>query len=174
MGKYTTAKRLSVITGFKILHSHAVRDLVFKHFDCDRENIYGQEIWKSFYFNFVEGLMKDKKNIIFTHTHAQNRIYCTGLSSLKFIEKIVKIVKKNKGIFYPVHLICEEKELYRRVVLPSRKSFNKSHTVKELRWMLKNRDYRTSLPIKNNFTINNTKISAKRTAKIIKDHFILH
>ncbi|MEK9181940.1 MAG: AAA family ATPase [Patescibacteria group bacterium] len=173
VGKYTTAKKLARITGFKLLHSHAIRDLVFGFFNSNRENIHGQEIWKSFYLNFTEGIMKEKVNIIFTHTHARNRIYCSGLSGLKFVDNIVKVVKRNEGIFYPVHLVCEDEELFKRIVSPSRKNFGKACTVKELKWMLRNRDYKTSLLMKNNFIINNTRISAKRTAKIIKDHFNL-
>ena len=57
--------------------------------------------------------------------------------------------------------------------MPSRKNFGKGNTVKELKWMLKYRDYKTPLSARNNFVINNTRVSAKRTAKIIKDHFNL-
>ena len=173
VGKYTTAKKLTKITGFKLLHNHLVRDLVFRFFNFNRENVRGQEIWGSFYLNFVDGVMKEKINVILTHTHAHNRVYPTGLSSLKFVDNIEKIVKKNGGVFYPVHLVCEEKELFKRVVMPSRKNFGKGNTVKELKWMLKYRDYKTPLSARNNFVINNTRISAKRTAKIIKDHFNL-
>ena len=173
VGKYTTAKKLTKITGFKLLHNHLVRDLVFRFFNFNRENVRGQEIWGSFYLNFVDGVMKEKINVILTHTHAHNRVYPTGLSSLKFVDNIEKIVKKNEGVFYPVHLVYEEKELFKRVVMPSRKNFGKGNTVKELKWMLKYRDYKTPLSARNNFVINNTRISAKRTAKIIKDHFNL-
>ncbi len=173
VGKYTTAKKLVKITGFKLLHNHLVRDLVFRFFNFNRENLHGQEVWKAFYLSFVEGVMKEKTNVILTHTHAHNRVYSTGLSSLKFVDYIAKLVKKNGGIFYPVHLVCEDKELFKRVVMPSRKNFGKGNTIKELKWMLKYRDYRTSLSMKNNFIINNTRISATRTAKIIKDHFNL-
>lgn len=173
VGKYTTAKKLARITGFKLLHSHSVRDLVFEFFDYNRESINGQKIWKFFYFNFIEGVMKERCNVILTHTHAHNRVYSTGLSSLKFVQNIARLVKKNGGIFYPVHLTCEDNELFKRVVSPSRRKFGKGRTVKEMKWMLKIRDYKTSLPIKNNLIINNTRISAIRTAKIIKDHFNL-
>ena len=173
VGKYTTGRRLSKITGFKFLHHHAIRDLVFQFFDFDRENLNGQKVWESLYFNFSEKIMREKINVILTHTHARNRVYATGLSSLKFVERIAKIVKRSGGIFYPVHLICEEKELLKRVVQPSRKRYNKSNTVRELTEMIKSRDYRTPLNVKNNFIINNTRIPAKRTAKVIKDHFNL-
>lgn len=182
VGKYTTAKKLAKITGFKVLHNHSVRDLIFGFFHCnngtkafgqDRESVQGQKIWGSFYSNFTKGVMKEKINVIFTYTHAKNRVFCTGLSSLKFVEGIAKIVNDNNGIFYPVHLVCEDDELFKRVLSPSRRKFSKCHTVKEMDWMLRNRDYKTSLQMRNNFVINNTRISAKRTANIIKDHFNL-
>ncbi len=173
VGKYTTAKKLAKITGFKVLHGHLIRNFIFNFFELDRENKNGQEIWKSFYTNFTKGVVKERTSVIFTHAHAHNRVYPAGLSSLKFVDYVAKIVKKNGGIFYPVHLVCEDKELFKRVIHPSRKKFRKCNTPKELKWMLKYRDYHTSLPMKNNFIINNTRISAKRTAKIIKDHFNL-
>ena len=171
VGKYTTAQRLANMTGFKILHNHAVRDLIFGFFD--RENIAGQRIWEFFYFEMTKKIIKEHVNTIFTYGHSRNRIYCSGLSSLKFVATIAEIVKKNGGVFYPVQLVCDDQELFKRVRQPSRKKFQNQHTVRDLKKLIKIRDFKTPINMKTNFTINNTRISAKRTAKIIKDHFNL-
>src|SRR3989344_9223 len=93
VGKYTIGKKLARITGFKFLHHHQIRDLIFQFFNFDRENVNGQIVWESLYFTLIEKLVKEKINLIFTHTHAKNRIYATGLSSLNFVKKIAKIVE---------------------------------------------------------------------------------
>lgn len=162
VGKLTVAKELAKITGFKVFHNHLTLDAVKSVLNPKHEEF--SKILSDIRLKVIEASSKAKTDgIIFTSGY-------NGNSKDTTIEQMIKITKKQGGEAFLIHLICEEKELYRRVISKNRKKYSKTTTVKDLKKRLskwKQGDY----PNKTNLTIDNTKLTAKKTAKIIKEQF---
>ena len=85
----------------------------------------------------------------------------------------MKIIGKNKSKIHFVHLFCNEKELFKRVIDTSRKNFGKTLDVKKLKQSISKWDFYTTNPFKSTLQIDNTKLSAKKVAKKIKNYYKL-
>lgn len=165
-GKLTVANELSKITGFKLFDNHKVIDLFSEFADINKNSF-----WDSadrIKLKIIEECARQKvKGLVFTMVYTRNP------QNHLFPRKIKKVVEKNKGKIYFVRLECEEKEIFKRVIDKSRKKFKKFSTKKDLKNFTKEYDVHGSLNFKNQLTINNSKKSAKKVAKEIKDYFRL-
>jgi len=92
-------------------------------------------------------------------------------NNFSFIKKVKKILDKHQIKLNFVHLTCDESELKKRVLNVSRKKFKKTKTIKELNYLLSVKDYQSVFPNSNTLNIDNTKITAKKMAKQIKEHY---
>jgi deoxyadenosine/deoxycytidine kinase len=171
VGKYTVAKELEKLTSFKVLHNHDILDLLSKFFERKSNVVYKLKL--EMYKNLSKYLMQDNISCIFTQMYADDWVSMSGMSDRQFVKILAKSVTDNGGVFLPVQLVCSTKELHKRVVDPSRKKFGKSKNKKQINDWLEAFDFETPAPFKNNLTIDNTNISAKKVAKMIKDHFRL-
>jgi deoxyadenosine/deoxycytidine kinase len=170
-GKLTIAKELAKITNYKNFHNHTIIDLSLELFGKDdktrsvfRENLY---------FHMVESLVKLNTSTILTHAFADNFTFKTGMTDPEYVKKTEMIVEKNGGLFYGVQLVCDDKELLRRLKGESRKKHKKLKDTKVMKDLLEKYDHVTPAPIKNNFVNYNTKISAKKVADLIVKHYKL-
>ncbi len=165
VGKFTIAKELAKKTGFKNFHNHLIIDLCLGLFgkDDERRSIFRENI----YFKMIETLIKLKVSVVITHAFASNFTFNTGMTDPEYVKKTQDIVIKNGGIFYGVQLVCDDKELLRRVKNESRKEFSKLKNVKIAKDLLDKYDHITPAPIKNNLVINNTNLTPKKVADII-------
>jgi shikimate kinase len=160
-GKLTVAKELAKITGFELLHNHLINDLV--HIAAD----FGTpEFWKiahKYRLEIMEqAALSKRKGIILTFVYAKK-------TDDVYLKKIIKQAKKHSGEIFFVHLICEHKELFRRLKNPSRKSFRKLKDAKKLKEIIKKHEIFSDVPFKPNLRIDNTKISPQKVAKTIKN-----
>ncbi len=165
-GKFTVAKELAKITKFKLVHIHDFYDPLAEMFNED--NYYQIiEILNKNFLNLFEGASKLKlKGIVFTYSEIAQDNY-------KFPRAVIKLMRKQKGTIHFVSISCNEKELYKRVIRPSRQKGYKTKKKSEMDWMLKNKDYSKRVPGVKTLEIDNTKLSSKKVAQQIKKHFKL-
>jgi len=162
-GKFTIGKELSKITGYKLIHIHDFYDPLAEIFNEDNyDKII--EILQKHFLNIFENAAKLKfKGLIFTYSEIAKDNY-------KFPKEIIRILEKYKGGVYFVNIFCNEKELYKRVINPSRQKGYKTKKKEEMDWMLKNKDYTKRVPKIKTLKIDNTNLSAKKVSLIIKQH----
>ncbi len=171
VGKFTVAKELQKVTGYKVLHNHSILDLASELYDKrDIKWVSLRQLIKS---NIVKFLSENGENFIMTHAYSNNYIFRNGVTNPGFVKKIEKIVSDAGGKFYPVYLTTSQSELLKRVSGESRKKQDKLSKVSELKTILQTEDIVTPVPFSNNLSIDNTKISPKKVAQMIKDHFKL-
>jgi RNase adaptor protein for sRNA GlmZ degradation len=164
VGKLTVAKGLSKLTGYKILHNHLTSDIIFSlmEFGTDRFWKHIREL-KNCVLNIA---LEEKMNVIVTICYAHKR-------DDRLIKDILDVAKKYNIKPYFVQLICDEKRLLNRVVSESRKKHGKLKNKRKLRGVLKECELFLPIPFVDSFTIDNTNISAKKAAKMIKEHYKL-
>lgn len=164
VGKLSVARELAAITRFKVFHNHLRNDIIeqflnYKHkFFFD----YAHKISKVIY----EIAVNEKIDLIVTSCYAKGEddaLHKRFLSSMK--KKRVRV--------YHAQLVCDEKELFKRVKHESRREFGKLRHKKSLKSTLKKYDLLSPIPFVENFVVDNTTLSPKKVAKMIKNHFRL-
>ncbi len=164
-GKLTVANELAKLTGFSVLHNHLINDLI-----QSVEEIGTPEFWaiaREYRLDLMERAAKAKrKGIILTWIYGKPNDDAA-------LKKIVLQAKKHNGKILFVHLVPEREELFKRIKGPSRKAFRKVKTAKMLRVIMGRRDIFSDVPYKPNFVIDNTKVSPRKTAKLIQEHYRL-
>ncbi len=167
-GKFTVAKGLAKITGYKLFHNHLINDMLDEIIDS-KKNF--KEYWGEASYlkiRLVEKSAKLKiKGIIFTTVRVKEK------NSDNLPLKMKKAVEKYGGKIYFIRLVCSDKEILKRVKGNSRKKYNNFSSFKFLKKFIKKHDVHYQLPFKNQLTINNNNLSAKKTALKIKEHFKL-
>ena len=88
-----------------------------------------------------------------------------------FVKKIINRVKKHGGEVCFVQLLCEEGELKKRIKNASRKKFSKMKKIASLKDVMEKHDLVSGMPFENNFIVNNTKLSPRKTAIAIVNYF---
>jgi broad-specificity NMP kinase len=160
VGKLTVAEELSKITRYKVFHNHLVLDLVNSVFDSKKKIFW--EVVSDIRLQIVKEAIKQKiKGIIYTQSDIAS-------DKFDFVKKIIKESERTKSSVYFVHLICSKEELSRRVKLDSRKEFNKTISIKKLKESFKKWDFETKFPFGKTIEIDNTRLSANKTAQKIK------
>jgi len=164
VGKLTVAKELSKITNFKVFHNHMTNDFVvnFETFGTKRFWKYVGKIKEVIYHMAFE----NNTNLITTGCYAKGH-------DDKSIKRKIKLFKKNKSQIYFVRLYCDKPQLENRVIAESRKEHGKLRDLKELKKVLKKYDFLAPIPFVKSLEINNSNISAKNVAKMIKKHYKL-
>ncbi len=175
VGKMTVWQELSKITGLKLLHNHMTIEVLTKIFDYDKNAFrkLNEEFRKAI---FEEYSASNEKGLIFTTTwefdrkDEWNRIY-----------SYFDIFKKHNAEIYIVELEATLEERLKRNITENR--LNHKASKRDLEWskndVLKSEEkYRFNskdgeIKEKNYIKINNEKISAEDTAKIIKEKFEL-
>lgn len=163
VGKLTVAKELAKITGFKVFHNHHTFDIAHEMLG------FGDKMFKlSSELRMVvfRAIAKEHVSLIFTMCYAKK-------IDDKWVNKVFSIIEKNKGQVCPVLLVTDKKTLHKRVKCTSRKKFGKLKHIKHLDALLKKQDLMSEIPKRKSIKINNTKMPAKKTAKMIKKYFKL-
>lgn len=163
VGKLTVARKLSKLTGYKLLHNHLINDLVQAVFEFGTKE-FGQTTDK-YRLDLLERAAKVRHcGIILTYVYGK-------LLDNKSISRIVRQAKKHRGQILFVHLICDRKVLLKRIKHPSRRAFSKIQSHKKLRGLIKRHDIFAEVPYRPNFIIDNTRLSPDKTAKLIQKHY---
>jgi len=159
VGKLTIAKEISKNTNYKVFHNHLSLDLVESIFTPDK-SVFWKLVSKIRLEMIKEAAKKKIEGLIFTYGPVAE-------DNFKFLKKVIKTVESNKGQIYLIHLLCEEKELLKRVKNKSRKKHLKTTSISKLKKSLKTWDFTTKYPHKKTIQIDTTKLSVKETTKKI-------
>ena len=163
-GKFTVAKELSKITGFKLLHNHLTFDLVRSVLEKE-DDFFWRQI-RILRLEMIRIASEKNVDVIMTTCYA-------GEVSDKFIIPLIEEAKKLKIKTYFVQLYCDKKELMKRVKSGSRKQFRKLRSVKGLKKNLEKFGHDVSIPHVKSLRIDNTSLHPKKAAKIIKEEYKL-
>lgn len=164
-GKLTVAKELQKITKYKLFHNHLTGDLVSSVFETKVNSKIVFRVCNKIRLDIFETAAKENIDLIFTFVYAP--------ISDKFIKKVIRTINKYRGKVKFVQLSCNQDELRKRVKAPSRKKYQKLKSVSGLNKSLKGWDILKEIPYVKNLKIDNTKLSAKKVAKMIKEHYKL-
>ena len=163
VGKLSVATELIKLTKFKLLHNHLVRDLLTSMIGED-DKLYRVDI--PLRKNLIRYAIKmEVPSLIFT------TCYVANTEGKRYFKDIIKIVEKSGGKIYFVKLITSEKVLCKRVVREDRKVFGKFRNPVEMKKFLHKHRCYDSIQYKNSLEIDNTKLSAKKVAKMINNRF---
>ena len=175
VGKMTVGQELSKITNLKLLHNHMTIELLTKIFD------YSKESFKKLNLNirtqiFEEFSKSNEYGLIFTSCFAFD-----SEEEKQIIEGWMNIFKEKGGECYFIELETTLEERLRRNKTENRLLNNPSK--RDLEWsendILKTiekyrmNSYEGEIKYENYLKIDNTKLSAEETAKIIKEKFDL-
>lgn len=175
VGKMTVGQELEKITGLKLFHNHMTIELVapfFGYGDATGKrlvNLFRQEIFEEVAKSNLEGL-------IFTMLW-----YFDEQHDWDYVKKVCNIFRSKGGEIYFVELEASIDERLERNKSPHRLSHKP--TKRNLEWSEKDliestKEHRMNsktgeIKEKNYIKIDNTKISAKKVAKMIKEKFQL-
>jgi hypothetical protein len=164
-GKLTVAKELQKITKYKLFHNHLSFDLVHAIFAVGEGPFW--ELSGKIRMQVLEEAAKyGIKGAIMTFVYAKDADDKTMRKYRRRLEKV--------GVrMHFVQLSCNKEELFKRVRHPSRRAFKKIHRVKTLREAMRKHDLVSEYPKSNSLQINNTNISPRKAAIMIKRHFKL-
>jgi len=169
VGKLTTAKALSNITGFKVLHNHLTTDLVLSIFE--RGNPKGVTYIVKLRLEILEMAVQEKvSGVIITGVHAHDYIYPNGENDEWYAKQLEDITTKNGGEFYGVNLTTSTETLLERVVQSDRLAWKKIHSTEVLKEALQKNDFTKTAPLTNNLIIDNTDLSADEVASKIVNY----
>lgn len=171
VGKLTVARELHKQTGFLLSHNHLIINFIDPLFPRGETTIFRSELFQKTFYLLLKFVAQSGKDIIITHAHAATFTHKNGVSDPAFIKKLCTTFEKAGGIAYPVHLVCDSEVNLERATDKSRKVHGKLIDKKLLKEIIAKHDNFTSAKVKNNFKIDTTKLTAKQTVKLIKEHF---
>ena len=163
VGKMSVAKELSKETKYKILPHNILLNLITGLSDLKLSNSQLWETYEKIKINLINCLIENKKNLIITEVYNED-----NKKTIKRLKKFINYVKnKNIGLYF-VRLACDESELFKRVSNKKRKNQMKLNNKKELSALMKKEKLDFSIRFVKSLIIDTTKLSAKNTAKLIK------
>ncbi len=163
VGKLTIAKELSKTAPFELIHNHIVIDTINNILPPSPQRSLAKELMQ---LSLISKLSKHNNTIV-THAYSYTFKSKTGTTDNQFVKNIKKIANKNKSIFIPVYIFCQEKEILKRIQNSSRKKFGKMIKTSDMEELLKKEDSKRFLKINNSIYIDSTNINPKDSAKII-------
>ncbi|MDI6740960.1 MAG: AAA family ATPase [Candidatus Edwardsbacteria bacterium] len=164
-GKLTVAKELAKRTGFRILHNQLTVDLLLSVFDWGSPQ-FGR-LNELFRLAVIREASRAKlPGLILTFCYAKG-------SDDRFIKKIINLVESNGGKVHLVQLVCEVKELMRRVTRAGRKAHRKIISAANLKSLLKRYDLFSIISFRKGMTIDSTFRSPQQASKDIIVHYNL-
>ena len=124
VGKFSVARELAKITGFRLFHNHLTVDLLSSVFPFGSQPfvLLREQVWLSV---FREAAINDV-SLIFTFNPESTVLE-------RFIEDTDDVVEAAGGQVYFVELTCAQSELERRIENPSRKEFGKLCSIEQYR-----------------------------------------
>lgn len=169
VGKLTVAKELAKKIKFKLTHNHLINDLAWSVFTRGEKDT--NAIVEKLRYDFYEAAVKYGHDIIITHAFSYNYISGTGLKDPEYLKRLEKKLEKAGANVLCVHLQARTKELFARVKGESRKEHKKLVNVSILKNLSKEKDWVTTAPVKNNFIVDTTNLSPKKTTELIIKHY---
>ncbi|WP_409296818.1 AAA family ATPase [Peribacillus sp. SCS-26] len=175
VGKMTVGQELAKITDLKLFHNHMTIDLVNHFFDYSTQE--GKRLVRLFRQEIFEEVSKsDLYGMIFTYVWAFDL-----QEDWDYAAEVTQLFESRGGTVYFVELEADLEERLERNTTPNRLEHKPSK--RNIEWSegeLKStaKKYRLNssegeMNVENYIRINNTKLSAEGTARIIKEKFQL-
>lgn len=175
VGKMTVGQELAKISGLKLFHNHMTIEMVTPIFDFGTKE--GQRLVSLFRKEIFEATAKsDLEGLIFTYVWAFNHP-----SDWNYVNEVCEIFESRGGTVYFVELEADLNERLERNKSPHR--LEHKPTKRNIEWSENNlkmslEKYRLNslegeITKEEYIRINNTSMSAKEVAKVIKDKFQL-
>lgn len=164
VGKLTVADKLAKLTGYRVLHNHLFNDLISEVIPFGTGDYFDLAV--KFRLEMFKLALLENVSIISTFCYDKR-------TDQKFIDSIVRSANKYKSSIHFVQLICDKEELFKRVKEPSRSKFRKLKTKVGLEKCFKRYDLFNKIKKYPSLTIDNTSLSPKKVAKMIKEHYQL-
>jgi len=171
VGKMTVGQELAKITGLKLFHNHMTIEMILPFFDMKSQSF--KKLVNSFRMQMFEEVAKsDLEGLIFTYVWELDQ-----KKDCDFVDRIVEIFEKENASVYYVELeadveerLTRNKSANRLKHKPSKRNFKASEeelfeTHRKHILNSKVNEFQS----KNYLKINNTRLNAKRTARMIKE-----
>jgi len=161
-GKYTVAKALSEITGYKLFHNHLTYDTAYALFGDDVYSLAFKECCEKLRLVAIGDAVTHKVNAIFTfvYDHASDH---------SFIQRLQTVVEGGGGSISFICLRPSIEIIKSRVTEKSRKTFKKVSSLEELLIFKNNYDIYSTVPNVESVIIDNSYLSPSEVAvKIVK------
>ena len=175
VGKMTVGQELEKITDLKLFHNHMTIEMVLPFFEMESRSF--KKLVDSFRIQMFEEVAKSNlEGLIFTYVWALDQ-----KGDCDFVDRIEEIFKKENASVYYVELeagieerLKRNKSANRLKHKPSKRNFKAS----EEELLETDRNYivnskANEFQNKNYFKICNTRLSAKKTARMIVERFDL-
>jgi len=160
VGKFTVAKKLSELTGFKLHHNHLSIDFVGSIFEFGTPTF--RRLVDKYRSDLAGAAAKEGINTIFTY------VYGEGMDD-DFVLGVKRKVLTWKGTFCPVRLYCNREELLRRVSSESSKKMGKLTSRSELNKLFARYRLNQYIPGEKGLAIDTSKLAPPEAVrKIIK------
>lgn len=164
VGKFTVAKEISKVTGYKLFHNQLSIEFVMSVFDFGDPSF--NKLVLRTRAEIIEEAARNGISLIFTSAYAK------GLND-KIVKDIIKRVERHGGRVCFVQLYCDKKVLLNRVRNKSRTGFFKIRSAKQLDKLLKRYNHLSAMPFRKSLSIDNTDIPPKKAARMIISHYKL-
>jgi len=162
IGKFSVAKKLSEMTGYRLFHNHASLDFVSTLFEFGTPKF--NHLVMKYRMEMLEEAAKSEINAIFTSA------WVKGYNP-KVINDLKSIIAKHGGEICFVYLYADRKELLKRAEGKSRRLYGKIKGKDQLAEFIKGRRFDRRAPISGSFTIDNTHVKPKKAAEMIAAHY---
>ena len=162
VGKLTVANEIAKQTNFKVFHNHLSIDCIEPIFDFGSKSFY--KLIELIRVATVAEAASQNVNLIYTFCYAKD-------SDDAHVRKITETVEANGGEICFVLLTAEKDELKKRVLEESRKLYGKAKTVEMMDFFFENYDLFSPVPERASLIVDNTNLSAEKTARKIIDYF---
>jgi hypothetical protein len=169
-GKYTIAKEIYKLTGAKLVDNHLINNPVFSLIKQDGITPLPDSVWEKTWairhivLDVIKNISPSDYSFIFTNVLIEG-----DKDDAKLFAEIEELAQVRKGRLIPVHLICEENELCRRIVSADRSERFKDISPDNARKKLREHEV---LKVKhpNLLTLEVTNLAATRAAELIIQH----
>jgi hypothetical protein len=165
VGKLTTAKALSALTGFRLFHNHLSFDLVKAIFDFPSPP-FGRLLATVRLAAFEEAAREGVPGLIFTFVYAAPH-------DDAFLEAMLRVVRQHDGQVLFVRLTCDPAVNDARITAPERRAYGKVTSVEWLRKAQAHWRMEEAIPFGESFEIDNTALEPDTSARRIAAHFSL-
>jgi len=160
-GKMTITKELCKITTAKYFPHNLVFDIINPIFGVNTKDDDLWDLYEDLKIDIIKTAKKKNLSLILTE------IYNNPLSNERF-EEFIDELKKAKVEYKFVKVGCSKEELLKRVEKADRKNTKKLNSAKEYQRIMQESQLNEKIPFVKSLVIENTNISAKKVAQMIK------
>jgi predicted kinase len=175
VGKYTTAKEISRITGAKVVDNMLINTPIF--------SVVGYDGTDAFPFpkgaaRHIEKIQRAVLAVIRDHCPASSSFVFTNVldakepGDLAWFRRVERVAKARKADFFPIRLTCEKEEIRRRKNTPDRKARLKDIDLTNIS-MYSDEFEVLEVPHPNALTLDTTRIKPEQAARRILEHILL-